>query len=643
MRLFRDQTAILIILFNSSSYVSGLALADYNRLNQKALKREIEQLYYICKENGCEIISKTGVGYRLDVENQKLFEAFKSEVERKYYGYYLYRNAQSERVHFIVRQLLVNQDLNIRDFVEKCNYSESTIRRDIPSIKNNLKRYNLELMNKANKGMYIVGDEWDKRLALVRENYIYNKFDKVIFLEKEDIDDVFMNHEGFRKIIYSKLKKIFIEDNYYVSYDGLTDIGDMVLVSLKRRKYSKYLINDDRFSKIDLTREKELVKALFNSIEGESEEALSESDLNYLAVFIKAKKVFRFSEIESMPQKDEVYSIVKGFLQYLGGYFDIKDYDLTSLRKDLCCEIVGMMIRNDFNIHKSSKQSQQFRRDGIINLDMCSLLYRYLKENTNLKCNKYDVVMTYYCFAYFESEITSKHNTKILVVSRDGFFVSRSLANNYRKLFERRDVEFLPAEYMRLNSDELSDINGIITDVDSLKGEFLNIPVIDCHFFRKSYEIKKAVREIIFNASFDVRQLVNIESIFYKDNFENMVELEKFISDNVLKDTDDKEKYIDQLHKREEVYDSRRNNILLLNTIGDYLERSFIYFIALKDYMAYENDCINKVIIYNVASKSIYDWRLVSARISRLIHSYEFVFTGEREEDYLMINKIMFD
>ncbi len=642
MRLFRDEAAILIILFDSSNYVSGLVLADYNRLNQKALKKEIDQLNYICKDNGCEIISKSGIGYRLDVLNEDIFNSFKNEVEQKYYGFYLYRNAQSERVHFIVRQLLVNDDLNIQDFVEKCNYSESTIRRDLPAIREKLNQCNLKLMNKANRGMYIVGDEWNIRLALIDENYIYNKFDKVFFLEKEDIDDVFMNHEGFRRIIYSKLKKIFVEDNYYVSYDSLTNIGDMVLVSLKRRKYSKYLINDERFLKIDLTREKKLVRLLFNSIEGENEDVLSENDLNYLAVFIKGKKIFRFNEIEDLKQKDKIFSIVDGFLDYLNEYFDIKEYDLTVLRKDLCCEIAGMMIRNEFDVHTTTKASHQFKQDGILNLDLCSLLYRYLKENTDMTCDKNDVAMSYYSISYFAKERSEKNITKIAVVSKNGFFASRSLAYNYQRLLGRNDVKFLACEYLRLTESDLSSIDGFITDIDSLKYEYPHMPVIDSHFLRRTDEIKKAVKEIIFQSGFDVRDLAAAKNIFYVDKFDDMEQVEKYIANNILNDKDDKENYFAELNKREEIYESRRNNMLLLNTIGDHIGRSFIAFISLSEFMPYGNDQINKIIIYNVASRSLNDWALVSKRISNLIHSYEFVFTGDKEEDYLMLNKIMF-
>lgn len=643
MRLFRDQAAILIVLFDNPNFVSGLSLADYNRIKVKFLKKEIDYLNGICRSNGCEIISKSGIGYRLDIIDKSHFETFKNEIEKKYYGFYLYRNAQSERVHYIVRQLLVGQDLNVQDFADRSNYSQSTIRRDIPKIKRKLGQYNLEFRNKANKGMYVVGDEWNLRLALVHENYVYNKFDNVYFFGREKIDDIFMNGQGFRESIYQKLKKVLRENEYYVSYESLTNIGDMILVSLKRRKYSKNLIDNPKFQSIDLNEEKQLILSLFNSIEGESGQALLENDLNYLAVFIKGKKVFRFQEIEKLNRRDEIYNISSGFLKYFNQHFDIGQYDTSVLYKDLCCEIAAMMLRNDFDIHISSIATHQFKQDGAINLDICTLLYFYLKENTNIDCDDNDVAMFYYCISYFAKERSSKHIAKILVVSKHGYFISRSFAYNYQRLLWRKDVEFIPVEYLRLKDSDLTDIAGIITDIEDLDQEYENIVIVDSHFLRRNKDVKKAVNNIVYSKMLNSDSLITKEQIHYVHSFKDMKEIEDYIRKNILTKEDDKDKFFEEFYKKDLAYSSRRNNILLVNTIGDYLGRSFISFIALEEFMDYKDDCINKIVIYNVAGKSLYKWGLISERIVKLFHSYEFIFTGNIEEDYVMIQNIMFD
>ncbi|MDO4378519.1 MAG: helix-turn-helix domain-containing protein [Erysipelotrichia bacterium] len=643
MKIFRDQAAILVILFNTTGYVSGALLADYSRIGIKTLKKDMDYLNGICLDNGCEIISKVGIGYQLDIYDKKLYYEFRNEVERKYYGFYFYRNAQSERIHYIIRQLLVKGGINIRYLMDKCNYSESTIRRDLLALKKKVENYQLTFVNKTNKGMYLIGDEWNVRLLLVNENYIYNNFDKVYFLDEEAIDDVFMNHHGFREMVYFKLHKALQERNYYVSYESLTNIGDMVLLALKRKKYIKNLKDNPAFRNIDLEEEKRIILSLFNSIEGEGESVLDNTELNYLAVYLKGYKVFRYYEFEKLSVRDIVSNIVDGFLNYLNGYYDISSYDMTVLRKYLCCEIAAMLIRTRFGVHVNPKLISQFKQDGLLNLDLCSLLYRYLRDNTTINCNHNDTAMLYYSFSLFAKEREKNHRIKIMVVSKNGYFVSRTMAYQFETLIGvRNSIEFIPVEYLRIKEEEIKDIAGFITDIDCLKQQFPAFPVIDSHFLRRKSEIRKAVNEIIYNSILNKDNIFTRRDIYYVDSFNNIKDIEKYIREHILTADENKNMFFKEFYKRDAVYTSKRNNMLLVNTIGDFLGRTFIAFISLRDFMAYDTDFINKIIVYNVAGKSIYQAGLISKRLAQLIHSYEFMFTGDREEDFAMIQRIMF-
>ncbi len=644
MKIFRDQAAILVILFNTTRYISGAVLADYSRIGIKTLKKDVDYLNDICKDNGCEIISKVGIGYQLDIYDKKLYYEFRNEIERKYYSFYFYCNAQSERIHYIIRQLLIKGGINIQYLMDKCNYSESTIRRDLSALKKKVENYQLTFINKTNKGMYLIGDEWNIRLLLVNENYIYNNFDKVYFLDKEAIDDVFMNHHGFREMVYFKLYKALQESNYYVSYESLTNIGDMVLVTLKRKKNSRKLKDNPVFKNVDLEEEKRIVLSLFNSIEGEGDSALDNTELNYLAAYLKGYKVFRYYEFEKLAISNNVSNIVNGFLDYLNAYYDISSYDMTVLRKDLCCEIASMLIRTGFGVHINPKLISQFKQDGLLNLDLCSLLYRYLRENTTIDCNPNDTAMLYYSFSLFAKERGKNHRIKIMVVSKNGYFVSRTMAYQFETLIGAGySIEFIPVEYLRIKEEEIRDIAGFITDVDCLKQQFPTFPVVDSHFLRRKSEIRKAVNEIIYNSVLNKDNIFTGKDIYYVDSFNNIKDIEKYIREHILKADEDKDLFFKEFYKRDAVYTSKRNNMLLVNTVGDFIGRTFIAFISLKDFMAYDKDFINKVVVYNIAGKSIYQVGLISKRIAQLIHSYDFMFTGDREEDFAMVQRIMFE
>lgn len=643
MEIFRDQAAILVILFNNSDYVNGLSLADYNRVGIKTLKKDIDYLNGICKINGCEIISKVSIGYHLQINNRDRYNAFRNEVERKYYNFFYYRNAQSERVHYIIRQCLLKDGINIKSLTDKCNYSESTIRRDIISLKAKAEKYDLKFVNKTNKGVFFVGDEWNIRLALANEYYIYKYFDKVYFQDEEIIDDILMKRNGLNKTVYVKLIKTLKDNNYYVSYENLMSFGDMILIFLSRRKFADKLKYNSYFNSIDLSIEKDIILSLFNSIEGENSNILSDIELNYLAAYLKGKKVFRFFEFEQSDMRLYVEKIVDGFLNYLNNYYDVANYDITVLRKDLCCEITSMIIRTSFDVHINSKLVHQFKSDGLSNLDLCSLLYRYLKEYTDIKCNKDDTAMLYYCFSFFSKSKDKKHGAKIMVVSKNGFFYSRSLAYQFKKLLGRHSIEFVPVEYLRLKEEDIVDIAGFITDIECLKEEYPNHHVVDSHFLRRRSEVRKAVDYIIGKNHLDMNKIFTKENIHYVNKFKDFSEVETYIRNNIFTKQDNADVFFSEFYKRNSVYNSRRNNILVVNTIGDFIGRDLLHIISLEEFMPWDKDNINKVIVYNSAGRSLFNNSLITKRVGKLLNSYQLFFIGDRDSDYAMLQRIMFE
>ncbi len=650
MNLFKEQAVILVDLIESNDYVSGVALAEYTCQSSKAIKKNIDLLNKLCNENGCNIISKIGVGYQLEVTDESLYVPFKEYILNKSYGHFFYRNYQSERVHYIIRQLLKKESLTLRQLCEQCNYSESTIQRDLLKVRPRLERYHLTLLPQMKNKIQVVGDEWSFRLATVNEEFIKDNFSAVVFDQAEDTpSELYQDVGKFKQTLFDSLSKVAKENHYQISYVGLRDICEMFAVFFKRQEFVNKLEDNPYFHALDLTIEKQMVERVFNNLNlPKKNVSLSEREIDYLACYILCHREFKYAELQQQYYFNYIHGLIEGFIDHLNDIYEIKVYDTVPIKENLCCVVANIYLNSIFNISLNPILNKQYLKDGVTNLDFCNVLCQYLQENLLELIEPYNVLYCYTCFQYFDNERTQNPQVKILVVAKNGYFESTSFAYSFAKLASYKDVEYVPASYEEIETLYGDDVAGVITDINhfndmmsSYNVENMHLYIENMHLFRRSEEIDRATNHIL-DAYYDQDSLFTSNSIHYVEEFNDVAEIEQYIRDNILKDDENADEFIRELKKKDTIYSPHRGNCLLLNTIGDCLGREFIDIITIKTPMAYDDDYINKIVIYNCESKSLDREYYFSRKITRILHSRDLYFTGDREDDYRRLHTILY-
>ena len=127
-RLFRQQAAILVAMFNTSETVNGSVLSQNGRFSVKTLKREIAEINLnFASANGFFIESITGVGYRLVIKDAVKYQAFKEQITAKYYRYEYFRNSQADMVHYMLRRFLTEINSLIKEKYKRHRYLLITV------------------------------------------------------------------------------------------------------------------------------------------------------------------------------------------------------------------------------------------------------------------------------------------------------------------------------------------------------------------------------------------------------------------------------------------------------------------------------------------------------------------------------------
>lgn len=644
MELFNNQVSVLNVLFDHETPVNANIIASLINASLKTVKKEIDDLNVICRENGCEIISYPGSGYVMDVFDREQYSSFVETIKGMNNRNLFYQDSQDERVHYIIRCFLAKKNISIYELMDQCSCSESSIRRDIKVVREILKDYKLSLVNHTNKGTSLEGDEWHIRLAMLHENYYYIFKSKIYFKEREtDWEKQFLSADSKLNNLEKVIESVIYKHGFVLSYDALKRFSVIVALSITRSRFSPLLVTSKNLTEVDIEVERQLVRDIYAGFPYRRNSELSQRDEMYLSIFLKGVRLVRFHIFTQMPEKDMIQKIVDGFFLELRRLYDLEGRDISVLYKDLCVGTYNLYYSALLDNHVIAANVYQQMADGLMTLDMCYAYYKYLKLETDINCLPYDVSYFYYMFLNFTSRQNGVPHRKILVVADGGFFYSRTQANVLNRKNTNYFIEYVPMEYMNLKDINIAEYSGIVSDIPVLKDEYPELPFFNLSFFRNQKAIEKMALAFTMSEK-AFREAFSENDIYYTDQISCEEDIMPFIRDNIsLGNDDETELFLQKAFEKNRIYDgTRKNNSYIVNSVLDYLGKSFIKIICLKEAITINGNIVNKIIIYNVKGGSIVNRATLAGRVGALIHSHDIYISFDKNRDYELLADIMY-
>ncbi|NLK11552.1 MAG: HTH domain-containing protein, partial [Staphylococcus equorum] len=157
---------IIRLMYNySSTYISGEFIGKSLSVSPRTVRNDLKELNESEKEFGFYIFSKRSVGYKLIIKNKEKFNLFLNDQYLK--DELLNFNNQDSRVRYIFSQLLVLDNyVKIDDLSERMFVSDTTIKKDLKMIREQLEKHDLNLITSPYHGLKIDGHEFQKRYAI---------------------------------------------------------------------------------------------------------------------------------------------------------------------------------------------------------------------------------------------------------------------------------------------------------------------------------------------------------------------------------------------------------------------------------------------------------------------------------------------
>ncbi len=445
------------ILSDREDFVTVNHLADQLKISKRTLFRELKDIDTFIKPFGVELISKTGLGIRLEAEASDL-NTFKRQLLEA--GLQQSEFSREDRQTVLLAELLKNQQLD--KFIVYANQfavSEATISHDINALEPILEKYNLSLIRKPGMNLSLEGDEESKRKAI--RDFIYNhseesKFTALLNTQSPfDIESYFEN-QGPDSILQILNKDVLWEvihvlkenDFFWVNrlaqnaYVGL--ILHLTIAIERMFNHDGIHMDENLLHKLRQDPMFQRAKDLSEYFEDEFNLNFPDEEIAYISMHLKGARLLHVGdELEDIEDPELSLPVLQHFIMRL--IFDFESHSQTVLNQDdllingLLTHLRPALTRVKYKMEIRNPLMNQIKQQY-------PEVFKIAKESVkNLKHPQFDLlnddeiafIAMHFGAALERQKQNEKRSTlKVAVVCASGIGISSLLASRLKSHFK---------------------------------------------------------------------------------------------------------------------------------------------------------------------------------------------------------------
>lgn len=377
--------------------VSDKELESKIKSTSQTLKKDIEEL------NGSmidvAIIYYNHHHYSLEIINHKKFKKIMDGEFKQYLDF----NSSHKRVAFIIHYLIEKNDyVIIDDLSEIMSISRSTLNNDIKKAKEDLNKYSVSIKGVPNKGIRIVGTEFNFRLALLYlvYDYYFSKF------EVSSIISVLLDE---------------IADEFQLNYQNKSMLKKVIAISVKRLNM-KYELNEMTSLYQNYEKENDTLQRFFSLLSKEINVDISEKERDFMSFPINTGNSSSIKVIKSQEYEREIRYIFDQMIQTVEESYFI-NMNTEVFYNNIKHHLMLLINRLAFHIPLNDIFSDNIQLKFPLAFELAKVSTEVFKQKYQLEIDETDTSYLAVYFALFleEAKITEEKNVKkIAVISNTG-------------------------------------------------------------------------------------------------------------------------------------------------------------------------------------------------------------------------------
>ncbi|WP_261219003.1 BglG family transcription antiterminator [Streptococcus mitis] len=562
----KEKDILQFLIKNKERFVTSKELAEYLSCSDRTVRNALKLIEKTMIIQGAQLISKQGQGYQIFFENQGAYQEFRQtyELEEDYTKAAVSKG--DDRLVFILNKLLFEQvPVLFDDLADELYVSRSTLSHDFKKIRVMLSEYNLSIESRANKGVYVSGEERDKR-RFIMNYFLENQFLKTLHCYvKFNFFDQTVPLEEFARIVLDECQEANLKLSDFVLQNLVVHIA-LAIVRIK----SGFEIKNIDCQMTDAV-ERKVAQKILSKVSEVTNQEFPVQEIDYITLHLLAKSQQCQKNQKNISEEGLKKSLVKTFQDL--GLDDIYNFSSDfQLIEGLITHLMTLQVRLESQITLNNPLVDEIKQ----NYSDIFFMTREILANMDmfLEWSISDDEIAYVSLHFLAAMERSKESTKfnILAICATGFGAAQMLRNRLETEFGNRLEVVDVIGYYELNQEKLKGIDFIVSAVD-LSNLYFQIPVFKVSVFLKSDEmemIRKAMDQMQVSSHVRSSKI----SKFENNNFRQYFSKENFL----ICTKSDKEKLLEKMIQSLSVGESNEFEQSLLYGIKQREELSSVVF-----------------------------------------------------------------
>lgn len=633
MTLFSNKRVVKIleILMDSQKHISGERISIELGVTSRTVRSDIKELNKYLNDNGANIISVTGVGYSLEVEDENKFNYFLKDVKLVKQGSSEQLNIiptySEDRINYIISKLLMNslkdknKSINPYNLCDELFISSSTLKKDVASINTHLARFDLKVVINQSKGIFIKGKESNIRYCIA--DYIFNKREIV------NLENIEFYNEIFSRTLLETTENVLLnvlsEYNVHLTDISFKNLLVHVLIMIKRYKYNQAVLFDSTSIEfLKNTKDYLIAKDIVEKI-GEAVKVDFSDEIYYLTQHLVSSK--KFSN-----QDDSIYFEYKGVIdkileaiKFQIGVNLLEDLQLVNglavhLNVALNRMKFNMNIRNDFL--DSIKNSYPFAFElGIIASNVIRKEY-----NVSVNENEIGLLAIHFGAALERIGINSKKSVKnVTIVCGFGIATAMLIKEKILRFFDNR-VNILNISSLHdFDKTMLDNSDVVITTVPITKFQSSKIIEVPLNL---GFKHLQRIEDIMLGEekiAMDYKEILKEDLFFRKLKASSKDEVLEILTNRMIDLGYMDENAKESVYSRERMSTTELGNLVALPHILELNGNNASVSVAVLDKpVIWDKEKVQIVLLLNISKEFINEWE----QIFKNLYNYLIVKSG---------------
>ena len=516
----KEKSILQFLLKHKERFVTSKELAEHISCSDRTVRNTLKLIDQTMNIQGVKLISKQGQGFQLFFENQEAYQEFRLTYELSVVYSTTSISKGDDRLAFILNKLLFEQvPVLFDDLADELYVSRSTLSHDFKKIRRMLSEYDLSIESRANKGVYVSGEERDKR-CFIMDYFLGNQFFKTLHYHvQSNFFDQTLSLEEIARIVLEECQDAKLKLSDFVLQNLVVHIA-LAMVRIKSgfeiKNLSCQMSNNDT--------ERKVAKKILARISEVSNQEFPVQEVDYITLHLLAKSQLS-QETQTKISKEEMKRSFVQTFQALGLddiYHFSSDFQLF---EGLITHLMTLQIRLDSRITLNNPLVDEVKK----NYSDIFFMTKEILENmeTFSQVSISDDEIAYVSLHFLAAIERRKENDKfsVLAICASGFGAAQMLRNRLETEFGNRLEVVDVIGYYELNQEKIQGIDFIVSAVD-LSNLYFQVPVFTVSVFLKNDEIAQ-IREAMdqmqvsshTKSSQINRSASDFKQYFSKDNF----------------------------------------------------------------------------------------------------------------------------